>query len=73
MNFPDAKTEREKNRAMFPTAAKICDEFEAIFGKCKLLYASENGNEIGKKPEGIAVSAGDMVIEPKKEKPNAQV
>ena len=44
-------TAAAKNRAEFPAAAHILDEFRAEFGKeVKLLYAVEGGREIGKKP-----------------------
>lgn len=40
-----------KNRAEFPATAQILDEFRKEFGQgVKLLYASEAGREIGKKP-----------------------
>ena len=40
-----------KNRAEFPAAARILDEFRKEFGEgVKLIYASEAGREIGKKP-----------------------
>lgn len=40
-----------KNRAEFPAAAAILDEFRQVFGnKVKLVYASEAGREIGKRP-----------------------
>lgn len=44
-------TAQAKNRAEFPAAAMILDEFRKEFGDgVKLLYASEGGCEIGKKP-----------------------
>ena len=40
-----------KNRAEFPAASAILDEFRKEFGMdVKLLYAVEGGREIGKKP-----------------------
>lgn len=56
--------ERAANRANFPRAAEVLDEFRAVFGKgCQLRWASENGREIGKRATGHAVSAAEMVIE----------
>ena len=48
---------REKNRAMFPEAARIVDELRAVFGPgVKLTWAQENGNEIGERgPDGHPV------------------
>lgn len=44
-------TTTAKNRAEFPATAQIFDEFRKEFGGgVKLLYASEGGREIGKKP-----------------------
>ena len=44
-------TSTTKNRAEFPAAATILDEFRDAFGKdVKLLYAVEGGKEIGRKP-----------------------
>lgn len=40
---------REDNRAAFPFAASVVDELRAVFGDgVKLIYAAENGREIGK-------------------------
>jgi hypothetical protein len=39
------------NRARMPTVAAIVDEFRAFLGNGgKVIYASENGHEIGVKP-----------------------
>lgn len=41
--------QRNKNRAEFPNAAAILDEFRKHFGEgVKLVYAAENGKTIGK-------------------------
>ena len=41
-------SERNKNRAVFPQAAKFLDDFRAVFGEgVKMGYAAENGAEIG--------------------------
>ncbi len=46
-------TQRDKNRADFPNAASILDEFKKHFGDgVKLVYANENGKEIGNKAAG---------------------
>jgi hypothetical protein len=39
---------RESNRAAMPTVAAIVDEYRQWLGK--VVYASENGHEIGVKP-----------------------
>lgn len=41
---------RENNRRDFPTMAKVRDQFDAIFGPCKTIWAEENGKIIGRKP-----------------------
>lgn len=63
-------TQTERKRAAFPLIAAVTDEFREVFGPdVKLLYAAENGRELGKQPEaGKPVCAADMVVEPKKEK-----
>ena len=46
---------RQSNRELFPNAAAIVDMFRAVFGDdVKLVYAKENGREIGsnKEPHG---------------------
>lgn len=41
-------SQRDKNRADFPYAAQLLDEYRKVFGEgVKLVYAKENGNEIG--------------------------
>jgi hypothetical protein len=63
-----SQSDAKKNREMFPEVGKIVDEFRAVFGDVKLKWASENGNEIGKRLDGDYISASDMVIEPKGKK-----
>ncbi len=38
---------REDNRAAMPTVAAIVDEYRALFPDLKVIYASENGKELG--------------------------
>ncbi len=41
---------REEARRLFPFAAEKADELRAVFGPgVKLMYAKENGREIGKR------------------------
>ena len=50
------------NRAAFPGAARIVDEFREVFGaEVKLLWAAENGREIGVRPASIVPSPGSAV------------
>lgn len=42
--------DRDQNRKDFPTMAKVRDQFDAIFGPCKTIWAEENGKIIGRKP-----------------------
>ena len=39
---------REQNRAAFPDVAEGVDRLSAVFGRVRVLYATENGREIGK-------------------------
>ena len=42
-------SERDKNRAAFPLAASVLDDFRKVFGSdVKLVFACESGNTIGK-------------------------
>ena len=44
--------DKQKNRTDFPHTAKTLDFFRSLFGDdVKLLYAVENGNNIGRKPK----------------------
>lgn len=55
---------RDDNRARFPEAAKVVDGFRAVFGEgVKLVWACENGQEIGRRFVGDpakCVSVADM-------------
>lgn len=42
---------KEDNRRKMPTVAAFVDAVRAEFGDCKVVYAKENGIELGKKPE----------------------
>ncbi|MEO6147039.1 MAG: hypothetical protein ABIT70_08300 [Sulfuriferula sp.] len=43
--------QRDENRRKFPRAAELLDEFREVFGDgVRLIWASENGQEIGNKP-----------------------
>jgi hypothetical protein len=59
--------QRSQNRERFPFAAARVDELRAVFGPgVKLLYASENGDSIGRSTDtlrGRWVSVKDMVID----------
>lgn len=45
--------QRNKNRAEFPNAAAVLDEFRRHFGEgVKLVFAAENGKTIGKADAG---------------------
>lgn len=46
----DLAAEKAKNRADFPYMAKVRDQFDAVFGPCKTIWAEENGKSIGRKP-----------------------
>lgn len=61
-------TTRAQNRADFPFAAEKVDELRAVFGDgVKLLWASENGREIGRRgAEGIVVVVGPSIEDIKK-------
>ena len=54
MSTCDVKVrKREENRRKFPFAAELLDELREAFGPgVKLLWASENGAEIGRKSSG---------------------
>lgn len=41
---------REQNRANFPRATEMFDEIRATCPEARVLWASENGREIGKRP-----------------------
>lgn len=42
---------KEENRSKMPTVAAFVDAVRDAFGDCKVVYAKENGIELGKKPE----------------------
>lgn len=42
---------RDKNRADFPSCTEAFDMIRATCPEARVLWASENGNEIGKRPE----------------------
>lgn len=48
-------SEAKNNRNAMPTVAAFVDEIRAQGISCRVLYASENGNELGKKPEYVNV------------------
>lgn len=56
--------ERDSNRAAFPATARIIDELREVFGPdVKLVWAEENGREIGTRElPGVAVPMSDMVL-----------
>lgn len=50
MSDHDKELERTANRDAFPETAKIVDEFRRVFGlEVRLIWAEENGRQIGKK------------------------
>lgn len=57
-------SERSSNRAAFPETAKLVDELRDVFGPgVKLVWAEENGREIGVlELPGTAVAASEMVL-----------
>lgn len=61
-------TTRAQNRADFPFAAEKVDELRTVFGAgVKLLWASENGREIGQRsPDGIVAVVGPNIESIKK-------
>ena len=73
-----SEQQRASNRDAFPVTAGIMDEFKQAFGadQVKLVYAIENGREIGNPiPEpapGRFVTAAQMVIRPKEEQQEAK-
>jgi hypothetical protein len=56
--------ERDSNRAAFPATARIIDELREVFGPdVKLVWAEENGREVGRREvPGVMVSSGQMVL-----------
>lgn len=54
------------NRAAFPTVALIVDELREVFGpKVALVYAAENGRELGQREQGgTVVPYSKLVISP---------
>jgi len=73
-----SEQQRSSNRDAFPATAALIDEFKHAFGadQVRLVWAIENGNEIGKQiPEplpGKCVTAAQMVIRPKEEQQEAK-
>lgn len=50
--------ERATNRASFPEAARVVDEFRSVFGQgAKLLWWQENGKTIGQVPDDVISGA----------------
>ena len=49
------EADKKKNRDLFPFAAAKLDELREIFGAdTKVVWAEENGREVGKKgPDGV--------------------
>jgi len=46
----DKQQKADENRRNFPLTAALLDEFRAVFGSgVKLIWARENGREIGKR------------------------
>ncbi len=41
--------ERARNRAAFPKTAAIFDHWNALFPGCRLLWAEEDGRELGRR------------------------
>ena len=44
-------TPRNQNRLDFPECARVVDLLQQTFGKVKVIWAIENGKEIGTRPE----------------------
>lgn len=51
----------EENRATFPYAAELMDQFAEF--EPKLIYAEENGRSIGKKPSTTDSLDGDRLVQ----------
>lgn len=53
-----SESSKDKNRAAFPFAGRVVDELREAFGtSVKVLWASENGAEIGRRSQGDFVVA----------------
>lgn len=44
---------RVRNRALMPGFAKFVDEYRAVFGEVKVIWASENGRVVGNPPADV--------------------
>lgn len=56
---------KDEIRRLFPECCAVADEYRKVFGEgTKLVYVSENGRELGKRSEGVPVSApsGDVSL-----------
>lgn len=53
----ERQVEREKararNRAKFPLMVELIDCLTPVFGPCRVIYAQEDGQSVGKLPEGL--------------------
>lgn len=54
---------REDNRTNMPTIAAFVDQIRSVFGPVKVLWARENGHEVGKvpEPEGLVIGGAAFV------------
>lgn len=59
----------EANRKAMPFTANRLDELRQYFPEARATYASENGITKGRRIEGVEVTAGEMVLERKKNDP----
>lgn len=57
---------REQNRIDFPECARVVDLLQQTFGKVKVIWAMENGKEIGTPPEqGAAWPVSAVYLAPR--------
>ena len=59
---------KEKNRQEFPETARIVDAYRECFAEARLVWARENGKEIGTKDPRIAVPISPEWVSLKKPK-----
>ena len=55
---------RQENRRLFPEVTKFFDECEKNFPGCKVIWAIENGNVVGKPPREALIKHGLLPPDP---------
>ena len=64
----------QRNRSRFPVCSEFLDRTREIFGQdCSMVWASENGNEIGKKPNPGVVPSDRPENQPKRGRKGKQI